>query len=446
MHSSTEDTLDEEVADRTRGGKPNPIDCWRETGSWPKGYFEQDINMSFPLARTKSSSSTRSKRPKSISTPSDQNPREEKSALYNHARYEIVLKTKGSFMAKHEDGIKKESKDFYLTLLNTEQKVPEDSLFDDDIFEETCEAIQAKNEARVVRDISLLIVPSAETLARRRPKHEKILIESVNEGWNSSIPLTGSRPQPDYSVGFRREAFTKDQLNKLRPFVGDVEDDYTSFFMGTYYMYFPFLTCEVKCGTQALEIADRQNAHSMTLAVRGIVELFRVVNREKELDREILAFSVSHDHGSVRIYGHYPIINGKDTTYYRHPIRKFDFTELDGKDKWTAYKFTKNIYGIWVQRHFNRIRSVIDQIPPDLNFEVSREPQLQLSEGTGSFGLPRKLENHHLSQRSNTDSISLSQGDGSQPGPSAQVVTPDTSVSQKTEKQFKVPKKKHAAG
>ena len=60
-------------------------------------------------------------------------------------------------------------------------------------------------------------------------------------------------------------------------------------------MYFPFLTCEVKCGAAALDIADRQNAHSMTMAVRGIVELFRLVKREKELHREILAFSISHD-------------------------------------------------------------------------------------------------------------------------------------------------------
>jgi hypothetical protein len=32
------------------------------------------------------------------------------------------------------------------------------------------------------------------------------------------------------------------------------------------------------------------------------------------------------------------------TTFYRHPIRTFDFTELDGKEKWTAYKFTRNVY------------------------------------------------------------------------------------------------------
>jgi hypothetical protein len=48
-------------------------------------------------------------------------------------------------------------------------------------------------------------------------------------------------------------------------------------------MYFPFLTCEVKCGAAALDVADQQNAHSMTIAVRGIVELFRLVKREKEL-------------------------------------------------------------------------------------------------------------------------------------------------------------------
>jgi hypothetical protein len=46
-----------------------------------------------------------------------------------------------------------------------------------------------------------------------------------------------------------------------------------SFFMATYSMYFPFLTCEAKCGAAALDIADIQNAYSMTMAVRGIVEL-----------------------------------------------------------------------------------------------------------------------------------------------------------------------------
>jgi hypothetical protein len=49
-------------------------------------------------------------------------------------------------------------------------------------------------------------------------------------------------------------------------------------------MYFPFLTCEMKCGAVALDIADRQNAYSMTLAVRGIVKLFRAVKREEDVN------------------------------------------------------------------------------------------------------------------------------------------------------------------
>jgi hypothetical protein len=64
-------------------------------------------------------------------------------------------------------------------------------------------------------------------------KHLKPLHKSVNEGWNSAIPFYRPRPQPDYSVGFGRSAFTNNQLEKLTPFVGEVTDTFTSYFMAT---------------------------------------------------------------------------------------------------------------------------------------------------------------------------------------------------------------------
>ncbi|KAK4641689.1 hypothetical protein QC761_0076660 [Podospora bellae-mahoneyi] len=137
-----------------------------------------------------------------------------------------------------------------------ERPVPKETLFDDDIFVDACRNLHNKNEARIIQDISRLIVPAAESLALRK-KNYKRLIESVNEGWDNSIPLTGTRPQPDYSVGFKRDAFTDDQLAKLSPFIGDFIAGDQSFFMATYYMYFPLLTCEVKCGAAGLDIADR---------------------------------------------------------------------------------------------------------------------------------------------------------------------------------------------
>ena len=412
--------------------------------SWFKEEYGQHSNMSHLLAKQKLPPPLRRKTSAdSMTTPSDQQPREVKSAKYKTTSYETVLATKGSFMNESESptlDITNTSKSLCRTLLQSEQTVPQDSLFRDDLFKRTCRKIRTRNEAMVIRDIALLIVPSAQNLATYGALHLDHLMESVNEGWNSSIPFCGPRPQPDYSVGFARSAFTNEQLEKLRPWVGEIEDNYTSYFMGTWRTYFPFLTCEVKCGQQALDIADRQNAHSMTLAVRAVVELFKLVKRQKELHREILAFSISHDHRAVRIYGHYPVINGNETTFYRHPIHDFSFTALDGKEKWTAYKFTKNVYDTWMPKHLERICSAIDEIPSGINFDVSQS-ELQFPD-EADLQLSQELD-VHLSQQSNTGSISALEEDDSFIG--SQGATSNTSFSQTHKPEFKKPRKKRAA-
>ncbi|OAT11995.1 hypothetical protein BDBG_07404 [Blastomyces gilchristii SLH14081] len=407
--------------------KINLINCWRKEGAWPREYFEQGHDMSQLLARKKSTSSLHHKQLKSTltssTTPSNQKPREEKSSQYKNPRYEVLLETKGSYMSESKQGITEVSKSCYQTLLNAAQKIPENSLFRDDLFKATCEKVRRRNEAIIIQDITRLIVPSAENLAIYGATHLDHLVESVNEGWDNSIPVTKTRPQPDYSVGFKRDAFTDDQLRRLRDFVGELTD--TSYFMATYYLYFPFLTCEVECGAASLDIADQQNAHSATIAVRATVELFKLVKREKEVDREILAFSISHDHTAVRIYGHYAVLEGEKTNFYRHPIHKFDFTALDGKEKWTAYKFTRNVYDIWMPTHFKRICSAIDHIPSDLDFEISQS-ELQYSE------------------QSNAESVLTINDDDSQPSQLGYIdstdVTPTTSFTEQTQV-FKKPRK-----
>lgn len=376
----------------------------------------------------------------SLTGPSDQTQREGKSVLYSNSRYPMLLEAKGSYMYEFDiDDIPKIVKDLCRTLLDTNQTVPRDSLFHDDSFGKVCQKIKDRNEAMIIQDITRLIVPSAQNLAICGAPHLKHLVESVNEGWIGSIPIEGPRPQPDYSVGFSRSSFTQEQLNRLDPIIGTTWD--TSFFVATYRMYFPFLTCEVKCGAAALDIADRQNAHSMTIAVRAIVELYRAVKREKELDREILAFSISHDHRTVRIYGHYAAIDGNKSTFYCHPIKTVDFTSEEGKDKWTAYKFTKNVYDLWMPTHLKRICSVIDQLPPGLDFEVSQESELQFPEASG---LSQELGGLR-SEKSNIESTLRTSQDDSELVPIVpQMLTPDTSISQGQEQANpKRPKRKH---
>ena len=383
--------------------------------------------MNHLLARKKSAAHLGRKRSESSSTASttasDHMPPGEKSAPYMNQSYPKFLQTQGnSYMREYELGITDESKKLCQTLLERKQPIPEDTLFRDDIFTTTCNRLGGKNEARIVKDLTPLIVPSIEPLAMLGAKHLNIVVESVNEGWDCCIPITRPRPQPDYAVGFDRDAFSDDQLGKLQPFIGDPSD--LSYFMATYYMHFPFLACEVKDGTIGLDIADRQNAHSMTIAMRGIVELFRGVGREQELNRQILGFSISHDCDSVRIWGHYPAINGDKTTFWCYPIRNFSFTEWSGAEKWVAYTFTRNIYDVWVPDHFKMICSAIDDLPLEHNFARSEQPELSLSRPSG---LSQQFEDQSLVQEAHEQGSQFSHVE-------QQPITPDPSTQRNANK------------
>lgn len=321
--------------------------------------------MSIPLARRKSSSSLSNRTPgNSFDVSSEQANKKAERIRYQDPRYATILATKGVYMTGFTLGITATSKSLCRKLLESQQNFPVDSLFCDSLFEKTCQMVLDRKEARVVRDIAPLLVPSAELLALRGAKHLDILIEGVSEGWDNSVPIISSPPQPDFSVAFRQTAFSDEQLQKISRWTGDVFSE--SFFKGSFMQYFPFLASEAKRGNIPLDVADRQTAHSMAMAVRGIVALFRLVKREEELDREILAFSITHDDKSVRIWGHYPVIKGEATSFYRHRIRSFDFADSEGREKWTAYQFTKNVYDLWMPDHFRRICSVIDAISPEL--------------------------------------------------------------------------------
>ena len=356
-------------------------------------------------------------------TPSDR--QAEKSAPYKNSTYELVLEREaGSYMDIYTPGVTEASERLCQTLLDNKQVIPKDTIFRDDIFDVSCGKLRGRNEARIFKDCTPLIAPWAEAHALLSTNRDlDIAVESVNEGWNNSIPIIKPRPQPDYAVGFRRSAFSEDQLTKLEPFVGDPSS--FSYFMGTYYMHFPFFACEVKCGLAGLDIADRQNLHSMTLAVRAVVELHGLANRMEELHREVLAFSISHDHETVRIYGHFPVIEGTKVTYWRYPIHKFDFTARKGLEKWTAYTFVKNVYDIWMPRHFKRICSAIDAIPAEQQFEASLVSRSHVPETTG---LSQPFEKQNMADAASSQSSLVD----------LQPITPDPS----TQTEMAPPRKK----
>ena len=356
------------------------IHHWAAEKTWPREYFEL-AKMDHLLAKKKSSigqKRSNSSLASSFAGASDERPREEKSAPYRNPNYPNFLSENvtnyKSYMRDYELGLSDASKKLLDKLLYTKQSPPEDTLFCDDVFDKHRQKLKGKNESRILQDLSPLLVPSAEVFASFGAKHLDGIVESVNEGWNNCYPITKIRPQPDSAFGYERSAFSDSQLDKLRPTLGD--PSFISYFKATYYMLFPFLTKEVKTGIMGLDTADNQNLHSATIAARAVVELFKLVGREKELHQEIVALSISHDDQSIRLYAHYPIIDGNKVTIWRHTADQY---YLSPKTKWRTWTFTKNVFDIFSTMHLKRLRSVIDDISPGLPL-LSRESELQSPE------------------------------------------------------------------
>ncbi len=60
------------------------------------------------------------------------------------------------------------------------------------------------------------------------------------------------------------------------------------------------------------------------------------------------------------MYDHYAWIKGKNTLFYRHSIKKFDFINESDEKKWTSYKFTMNVLEMFYSIHHERICFVVN--------------------------------------------------------------------------------------
>ncbi|TKA61583.1 hypothetical protein B0A55_13560, partial [Friedmanniomyces simplex] len=134
---------------------------------------------------------------------------------------------------------------------------------------------------------------------------------------------------------------------------------------------FPFLVCEAKTGQIGIDQAESQNIHSASIAVRAVLRLYSAEKTQGLLGR-ILVFSVSHNNRLVNLYGHYAVASnskdGKDGNtegleYFRFDIAMFSLTMYDGKDRYKAYNFIRNVYDDFALEHLRRIQDAVAQLP-----------------------------------------------------------------------------------
>ncbi|KAI4209040.1 MAG: hypothetical protein LQ351_007988 [Letrouitia transgressa] len=336
------------------------IEHWRETGYWSPKYLDFNSAMSRPLNQKRSSSSLSY----------TQSVKEGLNPPQYTLGYEQVLQNAGIYM-NEEPGqtISDNSQELCEVLLNSFFPPPSNNSFGGQSFLLTLNEMRNENEARVQRDITPLLVPCASLLYLcdrvLQCRHLSAKIQSV---WTKVTPLAGPLPIPDYVVGLKQSAFTSDEILRLQ--IYSAPNKPTIFRDG---LYFPFLVCEVKCGENGLNTAQRQSMHVASVAANAIVELFQdpAVFRVKELDREILVFSISHDYEDVRIHGHYAHIEGDKITLHRHLIRILNIRDQNGKEKWTTYHIVRKIYDYFAPIHLERIRGAVAKLPVGSTFGIS---------------------------------------------------------------------------
>ena len=146
-------------------------------------------------------------------------------------------------------------------LISAHYKPPEHSLFEGDLFWRVLNSVSSRNEARVVRDISPYIAPSAELLFLRGASELEFLTEELQGEWSKCISLAGPQSRPDIAVGFSLSAFTHDEFKKLKYY--SAPEKPTLFSAN---MYFPFLMWEVK-------VRPTIHSHILYLLIFSVVRM-----------------------------------------------------------------------------------------------------------------------------------------------------------------------------
>ena len=160
----------------------------------------------------------------SLTSSDDPKKRESKSAPYRNTRYAILLATKESYMEKSVSGITDTSRTWCKTLLNSEEVIPIESLFRDDVFEKTCLKVQDRIEAQVIKDTSPLIVPSAETLATYGATNLNHLIEASTKAGQPAYQWRVQDHSQTVLSGLGNLHLQLSSSKKSSPFIGSLWD------------------------------------------------------------------------------------------------------------------------------------------------------------------------------------------------------------------------------
>ncbi|KAI9841853.1 MAG: hypothetical protein M1837_000323 [Sclerophora amabilis] len=346
----------------------DPISYWAAHHTWPVN-FARHNPMGFPNSTNqKQRTSDRFQSCKDVRSRSYSPSRKngEVPVQYSSA-YEVFILTKGLDMdiRKGENFVSEESRKTCTELLQIDAHIIEPTAVPQDKIRNVVLDCRTRNEAMVNRYITPLMIPSIRLSYYCGASHLEHVVDEVNTDWYVQCVLEGPRIRPDLAIGLSSSAFTEGETDKLKRCTS--VDNWTQF---TLQMFFPFLMCEVKCGREGLDVADRQNMHSSSVAVRALLRIeqeadtYRPTKKLNSLNGQVLVFSISHDQRIAHLNGHHAIMHGEKWNYYRYEIETFVLTRKN--DLLAIHNFVRNVLKSYLPGHVRRLKEALAALP-DLN-------------------------------------------------------------------------------
>ena len=333
------------------GDHCNPVEYWTRHSTWPPNLAVKEVKMGdlFSNKRSRSQSNSYSQGVKDGDNPA--------AWTRQHAE---KMQEAGLVMAEYQTQatITDECQRLCERMLEAEYPPPQGPLFQRDRLLKVLDGVQFRNEARVVRDITPIVVPSAELLLISDQSGLENITEAMNAEWIQCDTLCGPRPEPDFVAGISPSAFTSEEKEKLKM-------NHTSACPNLFpeNMYYPFLICEVKGSDRPIQEAERQAMHSASIAARAVIQLYRKISSAEQLNCKILAISVSHNNSAVKVFGHFAQIENEKITFFRHRIYAADFAaDFASRDWAKAYKITRGIYAHFFPKHLERVASALPKL------------------------------------------------------------------------------------
>ena len=259
------------------------------------------------------------------------------SKVIERAR-EIILSSNSSF---EMDDVT--AKDLKLTLLDCRDE-------DEDVF---------------VREIGPRLFPAMRSIPDQR------LAAVTNRLWNQAVtsPLDPvplliqrklPRPKPDLAFGYSKAAFdenqdiaiellsTKDQRSYAKP----VES-----------LRFPFLQIEFKSISNGiLKVAENQVANGGAIAMRGLLELYRRISAEKDIDMDMPQFfSLCFDQRCVSVNVHWLCYGADNKKICFHMQTIEDYVLRHSESLKKVHQIVENILDYGLRERLPRIREALDK-------------------------------------------------------------------------------------